>query len=267
MDGYLEFLVRRDGEIHFARRTLSHREAFFDRLARDPVRAAVPIDREGYLRNLVRRRPDPGLHERTLWLLATAKANQAERFGVGLAELYGRVAEDSDPVRVRIQLEEFYHTRLLAEVIALFGLPVHARPPALFARLIVKLIVSVPEAWNLPLTGCAEMVGCVILRALRDRGVALFADEPRVSERIGLLYDEILADELGHVGFVASLLGPRKRSLMRALFRLLGSGMAGQLPELVALFGRTHLRRRFAAFEMTEMVAELPGRAFAAASI
>ena len=82
-----------------------------------------------------------------------------------------------------------------------------------------------------------------------------------------LLYDEILADELGHVGFVASLLGPRKRSLMRALFRLLGSGMAGQLPELVALFGRAHLRRRFAAFEITEMVAELPGRAFAAASI
>ncbi len=36
---------------------------------------------------------------RALWMVVTAKANQAERFGVGLAEFRGRVNAD-EPARV-----------------------------------------------------------------------------------------------------------------------------------------------------------------------
>src|SRR5438034_901407 len=179
-DGYLAFLRARDGEADLLRHTLSRREAFFDRLAREPVRSRRAIDRETFLRNLARRRPEPGLDDRMLWLLATAKVNQAERFGVGLSELYGKVNPD-DPILVRIVLQEHYHTRILADALAIFGLPVHARPPALAARVIVKLLVGTPERWNRPLAGCAEMAGCVLFRALRDRGVELFADEPEVA--------------------------------------------------------------------------------------
>jgi len=267
-DGYLEFLIARDGEPDFARHTLSRREAFFERLVRDPVRSRLPIDRAAYLRNLARRRPERGLDGRTLWLVVTAKANQAERFGVGLAELYGRITADSDPVLVHIQLQEFYHTRLLADVVGMFGLPVHPRPPALFARVIIRLTIALPERWHLPLAGAAEMVGCLMFRALRDRGVALFAEEPTVAERIRLLYDEILGDEIGHVGQIAGRLGPTGRAIMRRLYRVLAHGVAGGLPELRALFGRRELARRFgAAFRLDEMVAELPGRAYAAVLI
>ena len=266
-DGYLAFLLARDGEADLLRHTLSRREAFFDRLAREPVRSRRAIDRETFLRNLARRRPEPGLDDRMLWLLATAKANQAERFGVGLSELYGKVNPD-DPILVHIVLQEHYHTRILADAVAIFGLPVHARPPALTARVIVKLLVGTPERWNRPLAGSAEMAGCVIFRALRDRGVELFADEPQVAARIRLLYDEILGDEIGHVGYLAAVLGPAGRAVMRGLYRALGLRLAGQLPELVALFGREELRRRFrAAFRLDEMAAELPGRAYAAATI
>jgi hypothetical protein len=265
--GYAAFLAARDGEPDFVRHTLSRREAFFARLAAEPLSAATRVDEDAYRRNLRRRRPEPGLDPRTLWLLATAKANQAERFGVGLSELYGRVHVD-DPVRVHITLQETYHTRILADVVAMFGLAVPIQPPALLARALVRTIVAVPEAWHLPLTGSAEMAGCIIFRALRDRGVALFADEPAVARRIGLLYDEILADEIGHVGFIASLLGPRGRALMRGLFRLLGLRLAGQLPELGVLLGRAELGRRFrSAFRLDEMAAELPGLAYAAAAI
>ncbi len=38
--------------------------------------------------------------------------------------------------------------------------------------------------------GASEMVGCVLFRAMRDKGVELFADEPAVAERIRLLYNE-----------------------------------------------------------------------------
>jgi len=268
VDGYLAFLEARDGEPDFERHVLSRREAFFARLRRDAVRSRLPIDRATYLRNLARRRPEPGLDERTLWLVVTAKANQAERFGVGLAELYGRIAADSDPVRVHIQLQEFYHTRLLADVVGMFGLPVHAGPPGLFARLIIRLTIALPEERHLPLAGAAEMMGCVMFRALRDRGVALFAEEPPVAERIRLLYDEILGDEIGHVGHIAARLGPTGRSVMRGLYRVLTQSAAAGLPELGVLFGRRALASRFRApFRLEEMVAQLPGRAYAAASI
>jgi len=265
---YLEFLAARDGEPDFARHVLPRREAFFEALARVPVRSRVPVDRDAYLRNLARHRPARGLDERTLWLLATAKTNQSERFGVGLAELYGRVTAASDPIALHVQLQETYHTRILADVVAMFGLPVHAFPPPLLARTLIYWLISVPRRWQLPVVGCAEMAGCVLFRALRDRGVALFAGEPDVAERIWMLYDEILGDEVSHVGFVAAQLGRRGRALMRGLYRVLGARLAAGMPEVVRLFGRPELRRRFRApFRLDAMVAEFPRLAFAAATI
>jgi hypothetical protein len=265
--GYLAFLVNRDGDPDLLRHTLSRREAFFDRLAREPVRSRYQADQETYLRNLARRRPEAGLEDRMLWLLVTAKANQAERFGVGLGELYGKL-DVEDPVRVHVALQEHYHTRILADAVAIFGLPVHHRPPPLKVRALVKLLVATSEPWNLPVAGCAEMAGCVIFRALRDRGAALFADEPEVAARIRLLYDEILGDEIGHVGYIASVLGPAGRAIMRGLYRNLGVRLATQMPELMALIGHDELARRFRAeFRLDEMAAELPGRAYAAATI
>jgi len=260
---YGAFLAARDGEPDVLHHTLSRREALFDRLARDPVSASAAVDRTTFLRNLGRRRPEPGLDDRMLWLLATAKANQAERFAVGLAELYGRMDPDAEPVRLHVQLQEFYHTRILADVCAIFGLPVRWRPPALVPRLMIHFMVHTPETWHLPFAGCAEMVGCVIFRALRERGVALFADEPRVATRIALLYDEILTDELGHVFHVASQLGPARLAFMHRLYRALGHRLAAQMPELGLLFGGTELRRRCAAFRTDTIGAELCDRGHA----
>ena len=265
--GYLAFLIGRDGEPDLLRHTLSRREAFLERLARDPVRSRARFDRETFARNLARRRPERGLDERMLWLLATARANQAERFGVGLGELYG-LTDPDDPLAVRIGLQEHYHTRLLADVVGLFDLPARMHPPAMPVRAVIWILLGIPERWSRPLSGAAEMVGCVIFRLLRDRGVALFAGEPDVADRIRLLYDEILADEIGHVGYIASVLGPAGRSTMRRLFRLLGVRVARQLHELVALYDRDALARSFAAeFRLDALAAELRGRAYVAAMI
>jgi hypothetical protein len=235
-------------------------------LAHNPVRSCSPIDREVYFRNMARRRPEPGLAPRTLWVVATAKANQTERFGVGLAELLGRVNTE-DPARLHVALQETYHTRILADVVAMFGLPVHARPPRAFVRLMIRLMVTAPERWTLPLLGASEMTGCVLFRTMRDKGVELFADEPAVAGRIRLLYNEILADEIGHVGFIAARLGARGRVRMRWLYRRMAPVFAAQSGEMVTLFGRGELARRVSAFHLAEAAAELPTLAFAAALI
>src|SRR6516165_9597186 len=149
-DGYLAFLIARDGEPDVLRHTLSRREAFLDRLTWDPLRSRLRFDRDGFARNLARRRPERGLDERMLWLLATARANQAERFGVGLGELYGLV-DPGDPLRVRIGLQEHYHTRLLADVLGMFDLPVRMHPPPVMARAVIWVLVDIPERWSQPL--------------------------------------------------------------------------------------------------------------------
>jgi hypothetical protein len=263
---YREFLVARDGDADLLRHRLSKREAFFDKLARSPVSSCAQVDRPAYFRNMALRRPELGLEPRMLWIVATAKANQAERFGVGLAELLGRINVD-DPVRVHVSLQETYHTRLLADVVAMFGLPVSARPPRAFVRLMIHLMVSAPERWTLPLVGASEMTGCVLFRALRDKGVKLFADEPAVAERIQLLYNEILADEISHVGFIAARLDEHGRSMTRRLYARLSSTLASQFSEIVALFGPAELAKRFSAFHLGDAAAELPTLAFAAAQI
>lgn len=265
-EGYLRFLAERDGTPDLGRRTLSRREAFFGALAEAPVRSDTPIDRAAYLRNLDRRRPEPGLDPRLLWLLAAARANQAERFGVGLGELYGRITPDGEPVRLHVTLQEVYHTRILADVVGIFGLPVSRRPPGLATRALIHLMVRTPEGWQLPLIGAGEMVGCVAFRALRDRGVELFVHEPAVAERIRRLFDEILGDEIGHVGFIAAQLDARGRAVMRGLHRLLAVPLARQMPALQPLLGRRELRRIFhAVFRLDVMAAELPGLAYVAA--
>lgn len=263
LEDYRLFLRDRDGAADLRRGTLERREAFFAALAASPVRWQAHIDREAYRRNLKRRRPEPGLDARVLWLLATAKANQSERFGVGLAEVYGRVpAADEDPVRLHLHLQELYHTRILADVVAVFDLPVHVGPPPPFARALVKWLVLAPPHWVVPGVGFGEMVGCVLFRLLRDRGSALFGDEPAVAARIRLLYDEILADEISHVGYCTAQMGAAGRRVMLGLYRVFGMRLMMQMPELQLLFDRAELKRQFANFELDVMAKEVGGKAY-----
>jgi hypothetical protein len=263
---YLAFLRERDGAASLATHRLATREAFFERLAREPVRSARAFDGAAFRRNLQRRRPEAGLDRHTLWLLATAKTNQAERFAIGLAELYGKMNAD-DEVVVRVSLQEHYHTRLLADVVAMFGLEVVPTPPAGPVRWFIKALLALPERWRLTVAGASEMAGCVLFRALRDEGTALFADEPAVAARIRLLYDEILADELGHVGHIASRLGRFGRAVARGLYRLLGPRLAGAMPEMVQLFGPALRQRLAEPFPLGAMADELPDRALVVATM
>jgi hypothetical protein len=171
-------------------------------------------------------------------------------------------APEEDPVRVHLHLQEFYHTRMLADVVALFDLSVHAAPPPLFARAMIKSFVFAPPQWVMPGVGFGEMVGCVLFRLLRDRGVALFAGEPAVVERIRLLYDEILGDEISHVGYCAAQMGATGRRVMLWLYRWCGMRLLMQMPELRLLFDRAELKRAFENFEPDAMAEEVGGRAY-----
>lgn len=264
IEGYRDYLVRRDGDADLLNRWLENRERFVEDLSARPVTSAHRVDSETFLRNLRRRNPEAGLDKRMLFLLATAKMNQAERFGVGLGETYGRNSRGNvPPERMYIELEEHYHTRLLAYSLDVFGLTFQVMPPPLIMRQFVKLNVFVPERLRVSFVGASEMAGCVMFDELRRVGQQLFANEPEVAARIDLLYSEILTDEIGHVGYCAARCSKAERAVMRRLYPLIGRMVARQTAELLQLVDQDALFDRFdRPFDVGELTAGLSNETY-----
>lgn len=264
IEGYRDFLAKRDGEADLLNRRLANRERFFNDLEANPVRSAHPVDREVFLRNLRRRRPEPGLDKKMLFLLATAKLNQAERFGVGLGETYGRNSDENlPPENVYLELEEHYHTRLLAYALDAFDLTFQVVPPPFVMRQFVKTSVFMPARLGFLFVGAGEMAGCIMFDELRRAGIALFADEPAVAERIELLYSEILTDEIGHVGYCASRCTSTERAIMRRIYPYIGRLIARQTAEISLLIDPKALHARLdRPFKIEELTAELDNETY-----
>jgi hypothetical protein len=264
IEGYRDYLSKRDGEADLLNRRLANREQFFAELEANPVRSAHPADRSTFLRNLRRRRPEPGLDRKMLFMLATAKLNQAERFGVGLGETYGRNSDENlPPENVYLELEEHYHTRLLAYVLDAFDLTFQVVPPPFVMRQFVKTGVFLPERLGFMFVGAAEMAGCIMFDELRRVGVELFADEPEVAARIELLYSEILTDEIGHVGYCASRCTSAERAVMRRIYPYIGRLFARQTAEISLLIHPTALHARLdRPFDVDELTAGLSNETY-----
>ncbi|BBZ22032.1 hypothetical protein [Mycolicibacter hiberniae] len=264
IEGYREYLRRRDGEADLLNRRLANREAFFNDLEAHPVRSRHVADPDVFVRNLRRRRPEAGLDPKMLFLLATAKLNQTERFGVGLGETYGLNSDkELPPERVYLELEEHYHTRLLAYVLDIFDLTFQVVPPVFVMRQFVKIAVFLPERWGAMFVGAAEMAGCVMFYELRRIGNELFADEPEVQERIDRLYGEILTDEVGHVGYCASRCSAAERAIMRRLYPRIGMLLARQTAEISRLMDPKWLRARLnRPFDVDELTTGLSNETY-----
>ena len=123
IDGYRDLPGTARRRSRPAESTVGQPRGVLRALEANPVRSAHPADRHIFLREPSPPATRARLDRKMLFLLATAKLNQAERFGVGLGETYGRNSdEDVPPERVYLELEEHYHTRLLAYVLDIFGL-------------------------------------------------------------------------------------------------------------------------------------------------
>jgi hypothetical protein len=165
-----------------------------------------------------------------------------------------------------MELEEHYHTRLLAYVLDMFDLPFQVVPPPLVMRQFVKTAVFFPERPGFPFVGASEMAGCVMFDELRRASVELFADEPDVAARIERLYCEILTDELGHVGYCAARCTGAERAMMRWLYPRIGRLFARQTAEISLLTDREELHARLdRPFDVEEFAAGLSNETFVAA--
>ena len=263
LDRYLEFLHGRDGEIDLPKRQLSRREEFFRRIDAQPVRWEGRVDEKRFHKNHASAQVERDLPQDLLFLLACAKANRSERWGVELGFRMGNAERRSaHPADGYIEVEEFYHTRILLDVLRCFGLDVELRPPAVAARAAIMSMAVLPKPMAMPVILAAEVTGCVAFKLLLDKARELLAAQPVVQERVCSLLEQILIDELGHVAYCRANLGSFGISTARVLIDGVMRALLADIPEFGLLFGTAEIERRVRAFDPIELAAGLPERPF-----
>jgi hypothetical protein len=260
---YLAYLRNRDGVPDLKRRSFDVRERFFAELDSAPSCwvGLLPVDQAVFDRNHARRNPEPNLDEVMLWALATAKTNRAERYGVDYALAYHDVTREveSDP-HAYIQVEEFYHTRILRDALAAIGLRMEMGQPGIMARVMIRAMVQLPEKYANVLVLCGEVCGVAVFSMLLAKARELFAGQPRVLQRHEALFGQIMVDEVGHVHFVRSMLSPTGLAWAQRLLPLVAWSLLEESPELLQLFGRDALMRRILEADVDAAAAPYPDR-------
>lgn len=235
--GYGTYLRARDGEIDLPRRSLSRREAWFDELERKPVEWLGDLDREGFYAHY-RDEGGPDVDQRTVWLIATAKANVGESYGVEieLSRFFrrSRAADEADPLYLHLMLEEHYHTRILESLCRTCGIEPERRLPSALQRAIIHLMMYLPERvrWVPILAG--EVLGSEVFKMLRE-GTTLFEAQPEVETRLDSLLREIWTDEVFHIAYLRAKIGPWGVRVARRLLPLIAWSVMRDVPQLPRL--------------------------------
>ena len=258
---FFAHLARRDGKPDAQGRTFDVREKMYAELRKSPVRRKGLIDPEVFARNLKRHQPEPGLDQRTLWALATAKANRGEAYGVDyqFKNGYFDVTSSTDPF-LFIAIEEQYHTRVLRDALEIFDLEFEFEEPTALFQLFIKTLVKLPKSLSDVLVFCAEIAGAVSFRMLLDKARELFAGDPEALRHIERLMAQIVVDEVGHVYFLRSRLGPARLKLAKAMLPSLAKGLIENTPEGAALFGYDRLMQEILKADLDGLCAEFPDR-------
>jgi hypothetical protein len=260
---YLAYLRARDGVPDVAARRFDVREQFFAQIDGSPQRwvGPPPVDQAVFDRNHALAHPEEGLDAATLWALATAKTNRAERFGVELSlEHQHETADALDDPHTYIQIEEFYHTRILQDALATIGLDMEVAPPPSTTRLLVRAMVHLPEDLSNIAVLCGEIVGVTLFSLLLEKARELFAGQPAALERLETLFGQILVDEVGHVHYLRSRMSQAQLAVARPLLPVIAHSILTDIPELGLLFGREEILRRATAADVDHAAAAYPDR-------
>jgi hypothetical protein len=230
---YQRFLHERDGEPEVETCQLAKREAFFRDIEAKPVRWSGDIDDVGFYQHMYDQ-AHPDIEPRTVMLVSAAKANRGESYGVALELKSFRTRSyraTENPLYLHLMFEERYHTQILAEICRTCGIePVRNLRPGWLERSMIHAMMYLPEwpRWIAIFAG--EIVGTEVFNVLREN-VHLYSAEPKVEERLRLLFTEIWTDEVGHASYLRARIGPIGIRIARRLVPLFTRALLRAVPQ------------------------------------
>lgn len=240
---YLTYLRQRDGVPDRANHMFSVREKFFRDVEARPVRwqGTPPVSQVEFDRHHVNFDPSARPNDATLWALCVAKVNRSEKYGVEYAHARGATgkSQGGDPHEF-IEVEEFYHTRILKDALDVIGIRMDVQTPPFVQRMMIQSMVHLPSALSNVLIFDGEIVGVALFDLLLGKARELFASQPAALARIEELFAQIMVDEVGHVHYARSLLDGPRLAIAKRLLPMVAKGVADGMPELWQLFGREH---------------------------
>ena len=209
-----------------------------------------------------------GLSEEELALLAFAKVNAGEAYGVEVtSQARAKLHRRDEPIfRVEKVLghEETYHTRLLLGVTQHFpgiDLTDGWRPPLPLKVLIFALAKSPPALFHPILLG-AEVAGVFIFNWLLERTGTLFPNHPEIRDSMEQRLIEILIDEVGHIAFNRIAVSNTGLRLALPLAAQVTKAQETMNPEAIALGLDASVRSEIASFDYNSLPAEVRQQAF-----
>lgn len=166
---------------------------------------------------------------------------------------------DQDPYTF-ILIEEFYHTCVLKDALSVIGLEMRDLPPPKTTQFLTHSLFYLPKPISHVMVLCAEIVGAAGFRLLADKAQELFADQPESKERIDELFQQILVDEVGHVHYARSQLGPVRLKIAEKMLPLVGHYLMRDIPEFELLFGRQKMMETILKADVDGAVAKYADR-------
>jgi hypothetical protein len=238
LDSYLSYLKAHDGERDLKNKTLSVREARFQKFYAELDKnksTGIPL---GNINDYLDSTPPANTDPRLLWLLINAKANRGEKYGADrkAEELLAKDVIGESEINQYILLEEQYHTKILVGACQLCNFQVEIKDPPYLLRLVINQMLKLPKLPSDYLIYLGEIVGVHLFSLLLEK-TELFSDMPELQQQLKLLVKEILADEVGHVVYCRTQIPGWLIGFSRPLVRLMGGHIVREIPEVAMLAG------------------------------
>ena len=236
---YLAFLGRRNGEMNFARRRYSKREAHLQALAAAQVTYQGRFDPDLFRRQYVHYDTAEPTDPATQLLLMFCKVNAGEAFGVEVMRLVRKAyfirAEAQYRAERIIANEEEYHTKLLVGATTYFGVTMdQSFVPPLPLKILIHGLAGMPQRFFHSVLLAAELAGLYTFSTLLDATRVVLRDQPQVRDAMEERLCAVLVDEIGHVSYNRLALGSAGLRLARWLYPLIQKSVAAS-PEFRAL--------------------------------
>lgn len=233
---YWARLLERSGELLEAERDLTKKKARLAYYRENPVRSRKPLPDPGaFHRNSARLTDDPASVEPKALLLANifrfayhewSAVSEGWTSTVPLA----RARTVVERITRLHCCEEICHGRLFLEMMRTFhleGLEWPSVDPAT-ARA-YRVIPRLPEALLSQAALISELLGVVFYRHVDSLFDDLLQGEPEARDRVRALLDDIMADEIAHIGLRRNFIGPLGLKLTPRLIEPLCGWFFGEM--------------------------------------